>query len=185
MKRLAPLGRALLGWLLALLLVAPSMTHAQESRSLADFAGTWRGSSLTADADSQRLGATVGDLDATVTPRGDGFTLAWTRLAPTGDPAAPTVERQATTLTFRRADRPNVFTASDSGNPMEGQTLSWARLAGATLSVYQLVLNDRGGFDLTSVDRTLDGDGMAVVLRVIRDAEPVRLVAGRATRNGG
>lgn len=186
MTRPRSLGRALPGLLLVLpLLFAAPAARAQEARSLADFAGAWHGSSLTADADSQSLGVTVGDLDAVITPRGDGFTIAWTRLVPGGDAASPTVERRATTLTFRSADRPNVFAASDSGNPMDGRTLSWARLGAATLSVYQLVLNDHGGFELTSTDRTLDGDGMAVVFRRIRDGDPVRAVSGRATRTGG
>ncbi len=171
---------------LALLLAAAvAPAQAQVARSLADFAGTWQGGSLTDGADAQQLGLTVGDFDATITPQGDGFTIAWPRLRRGSEAANAGIERQAATLTFRGAGRPNVFAARESGNPMEGRTLSWARLHGATLSLYQLTLGEHGGFELTGTDRTLDADGLAVEFRLIRDAEPVRVVAGRASRSGG
>ncbi len=182
-------------WPVAVVLALPALpTAAQEpgqaarqaTRTIADFAGTWRGGGMAEDVGGGAAAVTMRDLEVTISPERDGFRLAWTTVVHGADPAP---YRREATLTFRPTDRPNVFGAAGSGNPMEGGTLSWARLHGATLSVYQIVLNESGGFELTSTDRTLDESGgesgMALVFRRLSDGQPVRTATGRLERVGG
>ena len=47
-----------------------------------------------------------------------------------------------------------------------------------------MALNDRGGYELTTYDRTLTGVGMDFEFRRLRDGEPVRTVSGRLVKTG-
>ena len=60
--------------------------------------------------------------------------------------------------------------------------MSWARVHGRTLSIYELTLNEHGGYELTSYDRMLTDLGMELVFQRIRDGEVVRVVRGRLVK---
>jgi hypothetical protein len=78
----------------------------------------------------------------------------------------------------------SLFAAPASGNPLEGETLLWARLGEEALIVYSLSIDPAGGFDLNRYARTLSDDGMVVKYqRRIEGREPVR-IEGRLERTG-
>jgi hypothetical protein len=56
-----------------------------------------------------------------------------------------------------------LFASPTTSNPLEGETLLWARLAGPTLTVYSLALEDDGGFRLDRHERTLQEGSMSYV----------------------
>jgi len=155
-----------------------------ETVPLERFFGSWAGEGVSEGEDEMFLSLSAQDLDVTIGDAGDGFRVEWTTVFRTGSPDDPQIRRRSATLTFEPTDREGVWEAESSENPLEGGTLSWARLEGATLSVYQLVLNDAGGYDLTSYARTLDGEAMALVFTRLRDGAPIRHVRGRLTRTG-
>ncbi|MEE8270699.1 MAG: hypothetical protein V3R98_03060 [Alphaproteobacteria bacterium] len=166
--------------LAALLLVAAMPATAAEDLPLGAFFGTWQGHGVAENADSLYFAITTRDLDVVIKPDGDGFEITWTTVIRSGgDPNDPDVRRREATLEFRATDRPAVFEAESSGNPLEGDVLSWARITENTLTVYQMVLNDGGGYDLTSYDRTISDLGMELVFRRLRDGDAVRSVTGR------
>jgi hypothetical protein len=168
------------------LLVGAAAARAQDTLPIEAFSGTWEGSAIAENADSLYFGVTTRDMNVEVRPLEDGFRVAWTAvLRQGGDPENPNIYRRSAELVFRPSDEPNLFEAEGSGNPLEGEVLSWARLHGRTLSVYQLTLNDLGGYELTSYDRTLTGNGMELEFRRLRDGEPVRSVTGRLVKTGG
>ncbi|NBC33214.1 MAG: hypothetical protein GVY13_11115 [Alphaproteobacteria bacterium] len=182
--RFRPTGLALLPLLLLVALVSPA--GAQDALSIRAFAGTWEGVGVAENSDSLYFGVTTRDLNVRITPRDSGFEVYWTTLIRSGGtPEEPDVRRREASLTFRPTDDSRVFEAVGSENPLSGGVLSWARLHGNTLSVYQMTLNDRGGYELTSYDRALTGAGMEFVFRRIRDGEPVRTVEGRMVKTGG
>ena len=169
-----------------LVVVAPRSGFAQSFLPIAAFAGTWEGVGVAENSDSLYFGVSTRDLNVRITPSGRGFEVFWTTLVRGGgSPENPDTRRREATLVFAATDDPQIFEAEGSGSPISGGVMSWARLHGQTLSIYQMTLNERGGYELTSYDRTLTGVGMEFAFRRLRDGEPVRTVTGRLVKTGG
>ncbi len=167
------------------LLLATGPAAAQDRLPLEAFVGTWSGTGIAEDDDSLFFAVTARDLDIVIRPEGDGFRIDWTTLIRSGgDPANPDVRRRSASLVLQPAGRPGLYRAPESGDPLQGGTMSWARIHGNTLSLYQLVLNEEGGYELTNYDRTLTDLGMESVFQRIRDGEVVRVVRGRLVKTG-
>ena len=172
----------------ALLLAGP----AAHGAGLEDFFGTWRGTEVSAPAG---LKFEAGDLDVAIEPYDGGFHMRWTAL----DRAGPEADfiAQPAEATFSETERPGVyeydpggslltslFAAPATGNPLEGETLLWARLSEASLVVYSLSIDSAGGLDLNRYARTLSDDGIVVDYRRRGEGrEPVR-IEGRLERAG-
>lgn len=156
---------------------------APETVALDAFFGHWRGQGVAEGENEMFLSMSARDIDVTIRPHDDAFTVAWTTVIRAGSPDDPEIRRNSATLFFEPTDRENVWEAEGSENPLDdGAPLSWARLEGATLTVYQLVISERGGYDLTSYARTLEEDRMILVFTRLQDGAPVRSVRGRLTR---
>lgn len=169
--------------LLMMLLVSISPLRAQEPAPLDAFFGTWQGTGIAENADSLFFAVTARDLDVSVQPDGDGFVVDWTAVIRSGgDPNNPDIRRRTAALSFRPGDQPSLYVAAGSSNPLTGGAMSWARVHGRTLSIYELTLNEHGGYELTSYDRMLTDLGMELVFQRIRDGEVVRVVRGRLVK---
>ncbi len=150
------------------------------------FFGTWQGSGVAENADSLYFAMTTRDFDVVIEPAGRGFTVTWTTVIRSGgDPNNPDIRRRRASLTFVPADRPGIYASTESGDPLDGGVLSWARIDGNTLTVNQMALNDSGGFELTTYDRTITGSGMELSFRRLRDGDQVRTVTGRLVKIAG
>ncbi len=147
-------------------------------------AGHWRGEN------AQGASISASDLDMRIVPREEGFDLAWT------EPGMP--GREEATIHFFATDRRGVFMEARGGNwlfsmfgsdrpvdPLEGDTLRWARIEGDALIVYRLDVAQDGSYRL---DRyAFDNAGGALEFtfeRRTHDAGPVR-ATGRLVRSGG
>ncbi len=150
--------------------------------ALFDFAGTWTGESVVLGPDVPDAAIEGRDLNVVITPRGGGFHILWTAVVLRGDPDDPEVERREAVIEFERTDRDHVFRNVVSGNPLEGEVLSWARLHGRTLSVYRMRLNEQGGYEVAVYDRTLTDDGMDLHYQRFRDGAAVRTITGHLAR---
>ena len=109
------------------------------------------------------------------------------------------LRREKAEASFTPTDRPGVyaFDAGDeslfsslfadpaTGNPLEGETLLWARLAGPTLTVYSLAIDAQGGFDLDRYARTLTDEGMAVRYTRRIENDVILTLEGRLEPAGG
>lgn len=155
---------------------------AQDALPIDAFVGEWRGTGVAEDEDNLFFSMTLRDLDVTIRPTETGFTVHWTSLIRGGSPDDPDVRRKGAALTLERAKAPGVYRAIDSADPLQGGVMSWARVTGRTLSVYQMALNAEGGYELTSYERTLDDKGMALTFTRIRDTVVVRTVKGRLAK---
>lgn len=163
------------------MLAAPAWPQ-DDTASLNDFEGRWHGTGLLDTEDSLFMSMNRRDLDVEIEAFSDGFTIYWTTVSRNGDPNNPELERESAELTFYETDRPGVYEADDSGNPLDGYVMSWARLHGQTLSVYQMALVDNGGYEVASYDRLLTAPGeMDLRFRRLRDGEAIRTVNGRLT----
>ena len=167
------------------ILLAAAPAAAQDRLPLEAFVGTWSGTGIAEDDDSLFFAVTARDLDVVIRPEQDGFRIDWTALIRSGgDPANPDVRRRSASLVLQPAGQPGLYRAPESSDPLLGGVMSWARIHGNTLSVYQLVLNDEGGYELTNYDRTLNDLGMESVFQRIRDGQIVRVVRGRLVKTG-
>ena len=70
------------------------------------------------------------------------------------------------------------------GNPLEGDTLLWARLQDDALHVYSLAIDDRGGFALEHSTARLTKDGMTAGYVLRLENEQIVMVEGRLERTG-
>jgi hypothetical protein len=182
------------GVLAGLLLVSAGAV-AGDAR-IEDFSGSWRGVELQSSGADDGLDFTPQDLDVQIRSADGGFHLSWTGLA-RGDGGELT--RAKVEASFTPTDRPGVyafdagekslfsslFADPASGNPLEGETLLWARLAGATLTVYSLAIDDRGGFDLDRYACTLTDRGMAVRYTRRIENDVILTLEGRLEPAGG
>ncbi len=158
---------------------------------LKDFRGQWRGMEVTAEGDQLGIELRPEDLSLTLTPENGGFRLRW--IALDRDPASGIFARRENEASFKPTDRPGVFAYDEqqkslfgrlfaspaTGNPLEGETLLWARLDGPTLIVYSLGLTHRGGFDLHRAARTLQDGVMSLEHTIDTENQMRTTVRGR------
>ncbi len=180
--------------LLATSIVLVSTTVAADQRSVRDFVGEWHG--VEVKTSDQTEAATPQDLDLRLSAEDDGFHLNWITFR---RGAGGGLQRQKTEASFAPTDRPGVFAFRPGkksffsslfadpavANPLKGETLLWARLDGATLTVYSLAINDRGGFDLNRYARTLTDHQMTVEYTRRSENDVILTVEGRLEKTGG
>ena len=179
---------------LAGLALASATARAAEP-TIADFEGAWQGTELRVSGDAQDLALEPEHLDVQIESGAAGFRISWTGLA---RQAGGDLARHKFDARFDLTDRPGVyafepgetsffglFADPATGNPLEGETLLWARLAGRTLTVYNLSITFDGGFDLDRYARTLSGDGMDVHYTHRMENNRVVTIEGRLKRKGG
>lgn len=157
--------------MLAFALIAlPSF--AADPFSVQDFIGNWDGRDITSLNDD----ITADDIHLLVTATEGGFRLSWKDLK---------LDQRNTTddtiidAGFVRTERAGVFefapegrsfinrmfASPSSGNPLEGDTLLWARLNADILNVYSLDIDKDGGFALNHTTLTKVEDGLHLRFR--------------------
>jgi hypothetical protein len=156
-----------------------------------DLQGQWRGASVEAEGIDAAL-LQPRDLDLTLTATDDGFRARWTslerapdgglrrqpveaRFGPTGRPGVYAFESEPGSLLAR------LFASPATGNPLQGETLLWARTEDETLHLYSLVLHPDGGFDLDRWAHALEDGALRRVL-TRRTEHGTVVVAGRLER---
>jgi hypothetical protein len=162
----------------------------------AEFHGDWRGEELTTSEGIDGLEVTAKDLSVRIEPDDNGFRMHWTALS--REKVGGPLTRQPVEARFAPSGRPGVFAFvpeessmllslfgdPSTSNPLEGEPLLWARFDGEALSVYGLVINADGGFDLYQHVRRLSGDGMAV-RHTHRTEREALVLEGRLGRTKG
>jgi len=157
---------------------------AAQASSLDPLAGQWRG------VEAQGASISASDLDMRIVPREKGFDLAWT------EPGMP--GSKETKVQFFATDRPGVFVETRGGNwlfsmfgsdrpvdPLEGETLRWARVEGDALIVYRLDVAEDGGYRLDRYAWDSAGGVLEFAFeRRSHDADPMK-ATGRLVRAGG
>lgn len=169
---------------LVIALCAPLPAWAADA-PLTSFYGQWRGTEVAVENDGLGIELRPDDLNVTITPDGDGFRLHWVTLE--RHPLAGTFTRREAEARFQPTARPGVFAFEETpgtllgrlfaspatGNPLEGETLLWARLDGPALVIYSLGITHDGGFDLHRAAHRLEDGDMALehTIRIEDQAE--------------
>ena len=166
-------------------LSAPVTAAAGFDQPASAFFGTFTGTGVAKNRDSIYFAVTVRDLDVRIRPAAAGFRLHWTTIIRRGgDPARPDIRRKSATKTLIPAGAPGIFRCADSGDPLAGKELCWARIRGATLSLFLMTVGEAGTYELQQYDRTLTGTGMTLTFKRLRDGDEVRVVKGRLAKTG-
>ena len=166
-----------------LLLAAPAMA---KDLTIKAFHGLWKGSAVSESEVSSHFRVTARDLDVEIRPFAvGGFSLRWsTVLRQAGDPNAPREElKQATVEFIPDPKRPNVWREDRTVDPMSGEAVHWARIAGQTLTVYSLGVRQDGQADLQVYDRTLHELGMKLKFTRLVDGQEVRSASGQLVKH--
>jgi hypothetical protein len=172
--------------LAAVLICVATAAAAQQNLPPTAFYGVFSGGGVAESEDSAYFGVTARDLDVVIRADGPGFSVAWTTvIRQGGDPNKPNVRRKVTIKTFQPVGgRPNLFRAVDSGDPLAGPELVWARIRGSTLTIYLMSIESDGSYEMQRYDRTVSGDGMQLLFTREKDGDPVRKVTGRMVKQG-
>lgn len=176
-----------------MLLLSPCATTI--AAEIDDFFGEWRGVEVSVAGAKQSLALIPADLDMAITEQGDGFHIR--ALGVGRKPDGSLVPRPAEAA-FVATDTPGVFAFEPTagslltslfadpavGNPLEGDTLLWARFADDALHVYSLAIDDRGGFLLDQSTGRLTGDGMVLSYVLRLENDQIVTIDGRLERAG-
>jgi hypothetical protein len=174
------------------LLLAPCAASAAD---LEDFFGEWQGVDVSVDGPAPSLKLSPADLDTSIAGQDGGFRIRSMSVAREPDGAlavrpfdaifAPT--ETAGVFAYEPAAGSllsNLFADPTTGNPLEGDTLLWARLEDGALHVYSLAIDDRGGLALEHSTGRLTEDGMATRFVLRLENEQIVTVDGLLERAG-
>jgi hypothetical protein len=123
------------------------------------------------------------DFDVTISPKGDGFTVAWNTTEYTIRPYNSSLEKEKASVNFQPTSRPGVFRSDLAADVTAGEPLYWAIVQGNSLMVYRLVTDDKGKFEIAVWTRTLvKGDKLQLEFHRYGTASPQRTVKGLMSR---
>ena len=156
-----------------LLLVASVMiadsAQSQQNKSIPDFFGVYVGRAKTAGSDEVR------DLDVIIEPNKRGFSISWSAVIRPGEKrAVPGVKRRAFEQAFQNSREHSIFEPIAAGTVFSGRKkqdfvggdpVIWARIQKDMLSVYSLVVQEDGTYQLQVYDRILTPLGMDIHFR--------------------
>ena len=149
------------------------------------FVGKFTGESVQISGqDQSKRDLTV---EISKSPDGKGFLVSWKTVIHKA--SGKDEEQPEDKVRFVATRRPNIFSAASRQDmfgkqvpidPISGKDpYYWARLSGKTLSVFNIIINDDGGYEMQVYHRSLTDDGgMKVEFQRIRDGVPQRIVTG-------
>ena len=179
-------------------LVLTSGGAVADEAAISRFYGDWHGAEVSISGPDHGLNLAPKDLDVDIQGDGNGFLLSWTAFRRDEQSGGEFV-REAVDAKFVPTERAGVFAFEPggssllsrlfadpaTGNPLKGETLLWARLDDATLTVYSLAINSHGGFDLDRYARTLSEGGIRVHYTHRMENDQVLTVEGQLKAAGG
>ncbi|MFQ5545242.1 MAG: hypothetical protein ACE5FE_04600 [Acidiferrobacterales bacterium] len=129
------------------------------------------------------------DLSVSIKPNDTAFTIDWTAIT---QKSSGKIKRKHYSIDFHPTKRKNIFSSAMQTNmfghrqaldPLKGDPYVWARIVGATLTVYALLISDGGGYEMQVYDRTLTDDGLHLKFSRVRDGETPRLIEGTVIKS--
>lgn len=158
-------------------------TRAADNLPIEAFYGKFQGSGLARADESDFFGLTVRDLDVTISAADGGVAISWTTvLRQGGDPENPDIRRKADLIVFEPTERPGIYRARRTGDPLRGEPMAWAYVREQTLTVHSLVVLEKGDYVIQTYNRTLSDLGMELEFISVRNGETARRVEGRLTK---
>ncbi len=168
-------------WLLSLFLLLGALlpiSSPKADAAIDPFVGRYAGRAkfLDAGAEVER------DLSVDIAKTKDGFSVAWQAITHKPDGKLKAKEYSIDFIPTRRpqvytsAMRKNVFGGVEPLDPMKGEPYVWGRIIGNTLTIFALLINDEGGYELQVYDRMLVAEGLDLTYSRIRDGEQLKAI---------
>jgi hypothetical protein len=126
-------------------------------RKIDDFYGRWIGTGQATQGVTNPVATQSRDSEVIIEKAADGFKISWTTMSSDVGNASQS-KVKASSLTFKSSKKPGMFIDVKSGDALQGKKTTWARVAGDTLTINQLVVSEDGQWDMTVYDRTLKGN---------------------------
>lgn len=160
-----------------LIVILPIGTGASAS-TIEAFSGRWLGKGIT---ENRGIGFADRDLDVTIEPTDQGFTIVWKTAKTTRKKGVDQVRLWSITIPFVETDRDGIYSMAVSTDPVSGTPYMWARLDDRVLVVHSIAISDQGVLEhqryvrtLTARNemqlrytRSLDGDTVGSVLAIL------------------
>ena len=146
--------------------------------SIEPFFGEYRGKTIS-EYDGE---TTTRDLGVSIKPDGEYFKITWNTVTRRDDGE---LKHKSYSISFTPTRRPEVYRSAMRtdmfGNrvpmdPLSGDPFVWCRIAGRTLTVYALLINDAGRYDLQIYERTLVDEGLELKFTRLREGDPPRVL---------
>ena len=143
------------------------------------FFGEYRGKTISED-DGE---TTTRDLGVSIEPDGEYFKITWSTVTRRADGE---LKHKSYAISFTPTHRPEIYRSAMRtdmfGNrvpmdPLSGDPFVWCRISGKTLTVYALLINDAGRYDLQVYDRTLVDKGLDLKFTRLREGHPPRALS--------
>jgi hypothetical protein len=154
---------------------------------LGGFCGDYEGQTIS----STENGLSKRDLSVSIRDCDKGFTVNWTTITHKRDGR---LKRKSYTIDFRPTERETVFASAMRTNmfggkvpldPLKGDPYVWARVSGATLTVFALIVTHDGGYEMQVYDRTIAENGLDLKFSRFRDGVQLKQITGKLIRTGG
>ena len=168
-------------WVLAagFWLVLATMALASDPRIEA-FEGVYSGSAELVSSSGK---ITDRDMSVEIQETRKGFAVAWSTTSVRDDGS---INEKDYRIEFVPSEREGVYAAAMERNvfghevqldPMKGEPFVWARIDGATLTVFSLFVDENGDYELQQFDRTLSEGGLQLDFQAVRSGETTRTVS--------
>ena len=131
------------------------------------------------------------DLSVKISKLDDGFRLNWQTTTQRADGSEKT---KSYTIDFFPSNREHIYQSAMKANlfggrepldPMKGDPYVWSYFKGDTLVVHALIINEEGGYEMQTYDRTLVKEGLALKFNRIRNGEPLKQIETILKRTDG
>lgn len=152
-------------------------------RKIDEFYGRWIGTGQATQGTVNPVATQSRDSEVIIEKAADGFKVSWTTMSSSVDNGAQS-KVKSSSMSFKQSKKPGLFVELKSGNAMDGKKTTWARIAGDTLTVNQLVIAEDGQWDVTVYDRTLkDADHMNLAFTRVTNGAIARQAKLAMTRS--
>lgn len=127
--------------------------------SIDSFVGHWVGEGITENgAPAESVGFIDRELEVTIKPIADGFTVTWVTRRQAGGARADKVKHTSISVPFVEIDKSGMYRMSATGDLLSGSPYFWARVAERMLIVHSITISEHGVLEYQKYVRTLFND---------------------------
>ncbi len=149
------------------------------------FIGSYAGSAeVESGGESSRR-----DMSVDINETDDGFEITWKSVVHKADGRIKEKEYSVRFLPTRRdgifssAMGTNVFGNPVPLDPMKGDPFVWSRVIGNTFTVYSLLIDQDGGYEMQEYNRSLAEGGLNLDYQRIRNGEKLKKISAFLQKN--
>ncbi len=172
--------RAVAGFVGVVLSAAMFLSTSANAADFERFIGAYSGSAQvegqTGGESSQR------DMSVRIAAIDEGFAVHWTSISHKSDGR---LKEKAYSVNFLPTPRDGIYSSAMGVNvfgnrvpldPMKGDPYVWGRIGGDTLTVFSLLIDDRGGYEMQEYNRTLTAGGLDLEYKRVRNGEKLKSI---------